>query len=169
MSKHFMVIIVKNNAGVLARISSLFCQRAFNIESLTVSTTDSPLISRITVATSGDDAYFEQLRSQTLKLSEVLEIYPVDTDSTVIRELLLLKLRVTDQNRDQIVSIAESNHARVLSEQDHCLVVEMTADPTTIDLFIELMMPFDFVEMCRTGATAIAKGATSFHPDSISK
>jgi len=166
MSRHYLVIIVENNAGVLARISSLCCQRAFNIDSLTVSTTGSPKVSRITIVTSGDDDSFEQLRSQTGKLPEVIAVFPADPDETLIRELLLLKFKVTDANRDQIISIAESNHARVIDKQEDHVVIEMTADPTTIDLFIELMLPFQLIEMCRTGATAIAKGATSFHSES---
>ncbi|MBP5293551.1 MAG: acetolactate synthase small subunit [Clostridia bacterium] len=166
MSRHYLVAIVENNAGVLARISSLCCQRAFNIDSLTVSTTGSPNVSRITIVTSGDDDAFEQLKSQTAKLPEVIDVFPADPDETVIRELLLLKFEVTDENRFQITSIAESNHARIINNQDSTLVIEMTADPTTIDLFIELMMPFRLIEMCRTGATAIAKGATTFHSES---
>ncbi|MBQ9416605.1 MAG: acetolactate synthase small subunit [Clostridia bacterium] len=161
-SKQYMVIIVRNNAGVLARISSLFNQRAFNIDSLTVSTTDVPGISRITVAATGDATILDQLRSQTLKLYEVLEIYPVSEEDSLLRELLLLKVRVNDENREQIASIAKSNHARVLDLTDDYLIIEMTAIPAHIDLFLQLLEPFDIVEMCRTGATAIAKGKRTF-------
>ena len=92
MDKHYLSVLVANHAGVLARISSLFCQRGFNIDSLTVSATDNPEISRITIVTTGDEASFRQLRKQTEKLIETKALFPLNLRTSLLRELLLIKL-----------------------------------------------------------------------------
>ena len=107
MEKHYLSVLVANHAGVLARISSLFCQRGFNIDSLTVSATDNPEISRITIVTTGDEASFRQVRKQTEKLIETKALFPLNLRTSLLRELLLIKLRSNQETRQKIEEIAK--------------------------------------------------------------
>ena len=90
--KHVITVKVKNNAGVLARVASLFGRRGYNIESLTVSATNDPSISRMTVVVKGDEDILAQIIHQTAKLEESLAVYALDPARSLYRELLLIKL-----------------------------------------------------------------------------
>ena len=107
MEKHYLSVLVANHEGVLARISSLFCQRGFNIDSLTVSATDNPEISRITIVTTGDEASFRQVRMQTEKLIETKTLFPLNLRTSLLRELLLIKLRSNNEIKEKIALLEE--------------------------------------------------------------
>lgn len=160
--KQYIVLFVENNAGVLARITSLFCQRGFNIDSLTVASTDTPTISRITIAFFGDDRTSKQLLMQTGKLTEVKAVIPTQTPFCVLRELLLVKLDAPEERRDEILAFAAEYKFRVVDKSDGCMILELTGDPAYIDTLIEILGSFKILEMCRTGATALERGQASF-------
>ena len=158
MKKQCMVLLVDNNAGVLARISSLFMQRGFNIDSLTVSSTENPDVSRITIMATGDHKIFSQIMKQTGKLVETKTIFSVEPDSTFIRELLLVKVSTVDADDSEIKSIIADYGATVLETASGCLVAELAATSSVIDDFLDAISHFKMLEMCRSGAIAMERG-----------
>ena len=162
MSRQCMVLLVDNNSGVLARVSSLFMQRGFNIDSLTVSSTDDPKISRITVTTSGDDRTFSQIIKQTSKLTEARLVFPMEPFVSLLRELLLVKFCTESNDSDKLKGIIDDYGAKIIDVSNGCFVAELTGDPTLIDDFLDAVKPFKMLEMCRTGATALERGKVSY-------
>lgn len=163
--KHYLILLVENNAGVLTRISSLFCQRGFNIDTLTVASTDDPNISRITVSCFGDEAMYEQLMSQTEKLIEVKKVISVLPERAVLRELLLVKIQTDADNVDDVVRTAAHHHFRIVDSYKGCMVLETSGSPEKIERMLALLEPFNILEMCRTGATALEKGKVDYNLD----
>ena len=157
-----MVLLVQNNAGVLARVSSLFMQRGFNIDSLTVSSTDNPQISRITVMTTGDSQTFSQIMKQTGKLVEAKMIFSVEPSFSLIRELLLIKFSTETNNVEMLKKIVYDFGANIRDMSNGCFVAELTESPQKIDAFLEAVKPFEVLELCRSGATALERGLVSY-------
>ena len=157
-----MVLLVQNNAGVLARVSSLFMQRGFNIDSLTVSSTDNPQISRITVMTTGDRQTFSQIMKQTGKLVEAKMIFSVEPSFSLIRELLLIKFSTETNNVEMLKKIVYDFGANIIDMSNGCFVAELTESPQKIDAFLEAVKPFEVLELCRSGATALERGLVSY-------
>ncbi len=162
MEKHYLSVLVANHAGVLARISSLFCQRGFNIDSLTVSATDNPEISRITIVTTGDEASFRQVRKQTEKLIETKTLFPLNLRTSLLRELLLIKLRSNNEVRARINDIARAYKAEIIDVSVGCIVLELTGEPERVDEFLSNLDGLEIVEMCRTGVTAMERGEATY-------
>lgn len=163
MAKKYLSVLVANHAGVLARVSSLFCQRGFNIDSLTVSATNDPTISRITISTEGDDEdVFKQIKRQTAKLYETKAIYELDPSVSLLRELLLLKVRADANNRGELHEIATIYKAKTIDLSKESMVFELTGDPSKIDGFLKMFESYEILEMCRTGVTALERG---YNPD----
>ena len=160
--KHYLILLVENNAGVLTRISSLFCQRGFNIDTLTVASTDNPNISRITVSCFGDETVYEQLMSQTEKLIETKQVISVEPERAVLRELLLVKIETTSDNIDDVVRTAAHHHFRIVDSHKGYMVLETSGSPEKIERMLGILEPFKIVEMCRTGATALEKGMVNY-------
>lgn len=165
MKKQCMVILVENNAGVLARVSSLFMQRGFNIDSLTVSSTENPRISRITVMTTGDQKVFSQILKQTGKLVEIKMIFSVEPTFSLIRELLLVKFRTDHKNAAALKGRIEEYGASIIDMTNGCVVVELSASSEKIDDFLEATEGFEMIEMCRSGAIAMERGKVAYDLD----
>ena len=157
-----MVLLVENNAGVLARISSLFMQRGFNIDSLTVSSTENAKISRITIMTTGDKKSFSQIMKQTAKLVETKMIFSVEPTFSLIREMLLIKFAPDDAGNEKLQSLISIYGARIIDRTGGCLVCELTDTPQRIDSFIEDTECFKVVESCRSGAIAMERGEVTY-------
>ena len=153
-----MVILVENNAGVLARVSSLFMQRGFNIDSLTVSSTENPKISRITVMTTGDQKNFSQIMKQTKKLVETKMIFAVEPSFSLIQELLLVKISTDGADIEALKAIVNKFGAYMVDITSGCLIVELSASSQVIDDFLEAIGSFKMLEMCRSGAIAMERG-----------
>lgn len=151
-------MLVDNNSGVLARISSLFARKGFNIDSLTVSATDNEAISRITITTEGDDKTLDQILSQTGKLIEVRSVIAIDKETSIQRELLLVKIAADEKMRSVIREVADVYKASVVDLSVDSMVVELTGKPAKIDGFLAVIEQYDILEMCRTGVTAIERG-----------
>ncbi len=158
MKKEVLSVLVDNHAGVLTRITSLFGRRGFNIDSLTVSTTDDPLISRITLVVHDDETVLDQIIKQTARLEETKEIFALEQSKSLRRELLLVKVSANEQSRAAIREIALIYHAKVIDLSKNSMVLELTGEPDKIDAFLEVIASHDIIEMCRTGITAIARG-----------
>ena len=158
MKKQCMVLLVENNAGVLARISSLFMQRGFNIDSLTVSSTENAKISRITIMTTGDKKSFSQIMKQTAKLVETKMIFSVEPTFSLIQELLLVKLSTDNADVELLKEIIKKFGANAVDITSGCLIAELAASSQKIDDFLEAISGFKMLEMCRSGAIAMERG-----------
>ena len=158
MKKQCMVLLVENNSGVLARVSSLFMQRGFNIDSLTVSSTENPKISRITIMTTGDQKTFSQIMKQTGKLVETKMIFSVEPTFSLIQELLLVKLSTENADVEQLKKIIKDFGASAVDITSGCLIAELAASSAKIDGFLEAVSDFKMLEMCRSGAIAMERG-----------
>ena len=157
-----MVLLVENNAGVLARISSLFVQRGFNIDSLTVSPTENAQISRLTIMSTGDEKTFQQIIKQTGKLIETKLIFSVEPSFSLIREILLMKFAPSEANNAELTRLVDMYGARVVDRTGGCLVVELTDTPNRINGFIDSTKNFEVIESCRSGAIAMERGDVSY-------
>lgn len=152
-------MLVQNNAGVLARVASLFARKGFNIDSLTVSATDDEKISRITITTQGDKQVLSQILSQTGKLVEVRQVVALDADTSIQRELLLVKIAADEAMRSVVREAADIYKASVVDLSVDSMVVELTGKPSKIDGFLAVIQQYDILEMCRTGVTAMQRGS----------
>ncbi len=158
--KFVIAVYVDNKYGVLTRVTSMFTRRGFNIDALTVGETESPEYSRITISLSGDGYAREQLINQLRKLYNVKKVDVLEDDS-IKRELMLLKVSYDSASRADILAAAEVYRGKVIDYTTNEMCIEVTGDPTKIDAFIKLMIPFGIIEMCRTGIVALDRGNTN--------
>jgi acetolactate synthase I/III small subunit len=159
--RHVLVAIVLNKPGVLNRVASLMRARSFNIESLAVSHTDEPDISRMTITLKGDDVAVEQAAKQLYRLIDVLKVQDVTSEPTVDRELVLVKVRASDRNRAEIVKIAELAGGRIADLADSAIVVEASGTEAQLDELVALLRPYGIKELVRTGTVVMARGSGS--------
>lgn len=155
--RHTIAVLVENKPGVLARVSSLFRRRGFNIESLAVGTTEKEDISRMTIVVSGNEKTIEQVMKQLNKLIEVIKVSDLTKDS-VERELALVKVNVTPERRSEIIEIANIFRARIVDVSRESFIVEITGDEEKINAFIDLMRQYGIKELTRTGKISMARG-----------
>ena len=155
--RHTISVLVTNEFGVLSRISGLFSGRGFNIESLSVAETLDPLVSRMTIVTSGDDKVMEQITKQLNKLINVIKVYDFTAEEHIERELVLIKVAVSADTRAEILSIIDIFRARVVDVSPRSYTVEMTGDEEKIGAMTELLRPFGIREIVRTGRIAMAR------------
>ena len=176
MPREVLSILVDNHSGVLTRVASLFGRRGFNIDTLTVSATNDPTVSRITVSVPDDPAIsritivvhddakvLEQIIKQTARLEETREIFPLDTAHSLLRELLLVKVEAGEENRSAIREIANIYKAKIIDLSIGSMVMELTGEPEKIDGFLDVLSPYKILEMCRTGITALERGGVHRH------
>jgi acetolactate synthase I/III small subunit len=159
--RHVLVAIVNNRPGVLNRVASLMRARNFNIESLAVSHLDDPQISRMTITLRGDDVNVEQATKQLYKLIDVLKVQDVTDDPTVQHELVLVKVRATDRNRGELISIVEMYKARIVDMAPESVIVETTGTETEVDALIALLRGYGIKELVRTGTVVMSRGPQS--------
>jgi acetolactate synthase I/III small subunit len=158
---HTLSVLVQNEPGVLARVIGLFSGRGYNIESLTVSETESQKhVSRITVVTTGTPMVIQQIKNQ---LDRMIPVYRV-VDMTLIgsrsieRELAMVKVRGTGEHRVEAMRLADAFRARVIDASTESFIFEITGNSAKINQFIDLMRPLGLVEVSRTGVAAIGRG-----------
>ncbi len=156
--RHIISALVYNKPGVLARISTLFAARGYNIDSLAVGETDNPEISRMTIVVRGDEKILEQVEKQLNKLIDVIKVYEFSKVDHVERDLVLVKVNATNKNRAEIIEIAEIFRAKIVDVSHQTLVLEITGDEDKISAFIKLLKPYGIKELVRTGVIAIARG-----------
>lgn len=161
-------LIVDNTSGVLSRISGLFSRRGYNIESITAGVTADPRFTRITIVTTGDDDILEQIEKQVEKLVDVRNITELVPDSSVYRELALIKIECKPEERPNIISITDTDafKANVVDISKNGMIIEMTATSAKIDSFLELMSSYKILEIARTGIAGLHRGTDNiFWPD----
>ena len=157
-NRFVIAVYVDNQFGVLTRVTSMFTRRGFNIDALTVGETECPEYSRITISMSGDGYAREQLINQLRKLYNVKKVEVLEDDS-IKRELMLIKVKNDSSTRSDVLAAVDVYRAKVIDYTTDELCVEITGDPTKIDAFVKLMVPFGIIEMCRTGIVALERGA----------
>ena len=159
-TRFVIAVYVENKFGVLTRVTSMFTRRGFNIDALTVGETECPEYSRITICLSGDGYAREQLINQLRKLHNVKKV-DVLVDDCIKRELMLIKVGYTKETRADILAAADVYRAKVIDYTPEEMCIEVTGDPSKVDAFIRLMIPFGIIEMCRTGIVALERGNTT--------
>ena len=161
--RHVISLLVDNQNGVLARVASLFCRRGFNIDSLTVSATNDPAISRITVTTHGNDRDIDQLILQTERLEVSRQVFELVPENSLQRELLLLKVACDTRQRAELREIASIYKSKIIDLSPDSMVFELTGKPEKIDAFLKMFADYEILELCRTGVTALERGGKHEH------
>ena len=156
---HLFSCVVQNRPGVLAHVSALFAGRGFNIDSLTVGTTDDPNFSRMTIATHGDDQILEQIRKQLSKVIDVIRVYDLGEVDHVERDLVLVKVNAAPSRRKEILELVELFRGKAVDVGPRELVLELSGGEEKVEAFIELLRPFGIKELARTGRIAMSRGA----------
>ena len=159
--RHIISLLVENEAGALSRIAGLFSARAYNIESLTVAPTIDPSMSRMTIVTSGSDSIIEQITKQVNKLVDVIRVVDLNEQTHVERELLLIKLHVVNDTREEIKRICAGFNARIIDDSENTCTIELADTSERLENFIRSFESSHIVEMVRSGVTGIALGSTN--------
>jgi len=158
MQKKVFQLLVDNTSGVLSRISGLFSRRGYNIESITAGVTADPRFTRITIVTSGDDEILDQIEKQVSKLVDVRDIKVLEPDSSVYRELVMIKVKVGADSRQAVIAMADIFRAKIVDVAPDSLMVEITGNQNKIDAFINLLNGYEILELARTGITGLGRG-----------
>lgn len=158
MKRRVFSILVENTSGVLSRVSGLFSRRGYSIDSLTVGETTNPKYSRMTVVARGDEQILDQIMKQLEKLVDVIAIKELKDEESVCRELILVKVRADEEDRQAIISIAGLFRAKVIDVSLRSLIVELTGDLSKTEAFIRLLSQYEILELARTGVTGLSRG-----------
>jgi acetolactate synthase-1/3 small subunit len=161
VTRHTLSVLVENKPGVLARVSSLFSRRGFNIHSLAVGPTENPEVSRMTIVVAVEGLPLEQVTKQLNKLINVLKIVELSPTQAVQRELLLIKLRSDGATRPQIVSIVEMFRARIIDITPDAVTVEATGTSDKLEALVKMLEPFGVRELVQSGMVALGRGPRS--------
>ena len=161
MSRHVLSLLVEDKPGLLTRVAGLFARRGFNIESLAVGHSEIEGLSRITVVVDVDELPLEQVTKQLNKLVNVIKIVELDPDASVQREHLLVKVKVENGTRSQILEAVTLFRARVVDVAPDALVVEVTGDSGKVQALLRMLEPYGIKEIAQSGLLAIGRGGKS--------
>ena len=159
MERIVLSLLVDNTAGVLARVSSLFSRRGYNIESLTVGTTADERYSRMTVVSFGDQKILEQIKNQLEKLEDVRDIKELRGSSSVYRELILVKVKANASERQAVSAIADIFRASIVDVGKESMTIMLTGDQSKLNALISLVEDYEILELARTGITSLSRGS----------
>ena len=159
MRKQALSILVENTSGVLSHISGLFSRRGYNIDSFSSGVTADPRYTRITIVASGDEQILEQIEKQLAKLEDVRDIKKLEPGTSVTRELILVKIKAKDTERQAILSVTNIFHGKVVDVTNDSMVIELTGHQDKLDAFMELLQGYEILELARTGITGLTRGA----------
>ncbi len=161
MSRHVLSLLVEDKPGLLTRVAGLFARRGFNIESLAVGHSEIEGLSRITVVVDVEELPLEQVTKQLNKLVNVIKIVELDQDASVQREHLLIKVKVENGTRSQILEAVTLFRARVVDVAPDALVIEVTGDHGKVQALLRMLEPYGIKEIAQSGLLAIGRGAKS--------
>ena len=157
MRKHTLSVLVEDEAGVLSRIAGLFARRGFNIESLAVGPAEQSGVSRITMVVPGDEQIIEQLTKQLYKLINVIKVQDITAIPCVERELMLIKVNATSNNRGEVLELAQIFRARIVDMSEETLTIEVAGDPGKMVAIVNMLEKFGIREIARTGKIALIR------------
>ncbi|MEF9922378.1 MAG: acetolactate synthase small subunit [Anaerovoracaceae bacterium] len=155
LKKEIVSVLVKNQANVLTRVVSMFGRRGFNIDSLTVSATNNPELSRITIVFSATEQSMQQIITQTEKLEVVKEVYILNRENSLYRELLLIKVKAAQPQRTAIKEVVDIFRGKIIDLSKESMIIELTGTPEKLNGFMDVMECYEIIEVCRTGITGI--------------
>ena len=158
MHRKVLQLLVDNTSGVLSRISGLFSRRGYNIESITAGVTADPRYTRITIVTSGDDEILDQIEKQVAKLVDVRDIKELRPGESVYRELALIKVKVSAERRQGVISVVDIFRAKIVDVPKDSLIIELTGNQEKIEAFIDLLDGYEILELARTGIAGLGRG-----------
>jgi acetolactate synthase-1/3 small subunit len=167
VSRHTLSVLVENKPGVLARVSSLFSRRQFNIHSLAVGPTENPDVSRMTIVVAVEDLPLEQVTKQLNKLINVLKIVELSPTASVHRELLLIKLRADASVRAQVATVVEMFRAHIVDVTPDSLTVEAAGTTDKLQALVKMLEPFGVREIVQSGMVALGRGAKSITTERV--
>jgi acetolactate synthase-1/3 small subunit len=167
MKRHVVSALVENRAGTLSRVSGLFSRRGYNIDGLTVGETEDPAVSRMTIAARGDDSVLEQIVKQLAKLVDVIAVREVAPESSVRRELLLVKVSADEKSRPAVIEIASIFRSRIVDVSPSTIIIEATGDSEKLEGLLLLLRPYGILELARTGLVALDRGSLALSLNSI--
>ena len=159
MRKQALSILVENTSGVLSNISGLFSRRGYNIDSFSSGVTADPRYTRITIVASGDEQILEQIEKQLAKLEDVRNIKKLEPGTSVTRELILVKIKAKDTERQAILSVTNIFHGKVVDVTNDSMVIELTGHQDKLDAFMDLLQGYEILELARTGITGLTRGS----------
>jgi acetolactate synthase-1/3 small subunit len=155
---HTISVLVENQPGVLARVSHVFARRGYNIESLAVSRTEDPTVSRMTIVVAGNDELFNQMGKQMLKLIDVIKVIDHTRDNLVERELALIKVKTDPSTRGEIMQIADVFRANLVDISNDTVMIEVTGKQSKVDAIQRMLEKFEILELVRTGRIVLVRG-----------
>ncbi|MEO3782804.1 acetolactate synthase small subunit [Actinocorallia sp. B10E7] len=167
MSRHTLSVLVENKPGVLVRIAGLFSRRGFNIDSLAVGPTEHPEISRMTIVVDVQELPLEQVTKQLNKLINVLKIVELDPNSSVQRELVLIKVAAGPDVRSQVLETVQLFRAKVVDVAPDAVTIEATGNRDKLDALYRCLEPYGIKELVQSGAIAVGRGARSITDRSL--
>ena len=156
--RHIISILIENEAGALSRVSGLFSARGYNIESLTVAPTEDASLSRMTIVSVGSDAVVEQITKQLNKLIDIVKVVDLSESAHIERELMLVKVRATGKDREEMKRVADIFRGRIIDVTDSTYVVELTGAGSKLDAFLGAIDASLILETVRTGVCGIGRG-----------
>lgn len=157
--KQFVVsILAENSFGVLSRVTGLFSRRGYSIDSLTAGTTQIDGISRMVIVSRGERDVMEQVQHQLSKLVDVVEIHELPEETSVFRELVLIKVEADDETRQKLITIVDLFRAKIIDVAPASLTIEVTGDQSKINGLLAMLEGFNIIEMARTGITGLTRG-----------
>ena len=159
MKKRVLSLLVDNTVGVLSRVAGLFSRRGYNIESLTAGVTTDPRFTRMTVVVEGDELILEQITKQLQKLVDVEDIKILEPEASVNRELILVKVRVEESQRQSVITMADVFRGTVVDVGKDSLIIELTGKQDKLEAFIRLLDGYEIPELARTGITGLSRGS----------
>lgn len=167
MQNHQIIVslLVANHSGVLTRVSSLFARRAFNIDSLTVGETEDSTLSRMTIVSWGDDYMKDQIVKQLQKLQDVKKVQLMHTDMIVVRELMIVKIKLDKGILPELMQAVNAYRATVVDLSPDSLSVEITGETGKLNAFLDYIRQYSIIEMVRTGPTAIGRSSYCLEND----
>jgi acetolactate synthase-1/3 small subunit len=157
--KHVIAMLVEDQPGVLTRIAGMFARRGFNIETITVGKTTKKGVSKMVITAVGDDSTLEQMEKQVNKLIDTIKVIEMPEDSSVIRELCLIKVAIPNKKaKEDILRYTKIYKTKIVDITQKSVTAELIGEPAKVDAFIDLMKQFGIKEIARTGVTAISRG-----------
>lgn len=167
MSRHTLSVLVQDTPGVLARVAGLFSRRGFNIESLAVGPTESPHVSRMTIVVNVEDLPLDQVTKQLNKLINVLKIVELESNNSVQRELLLVKVKANQDARSGVLEVVQMFRAKVVDVAHDAMTIEATGSTEKIAALLQVLEPFGIRELVQSGVVAMARGNKSISDRSL--
>ena len=156
--KHIISLLIENEAGSLSRVVGLFSARGYNIESLTVATTEDATLSRMTIVTSGSDDVIEQITKHLNRLVEVVKVVDLTEGAYIDRELMMVKVRAVGKERDEMMRMTQIFRGRIIDVTEKSYTVEVTGDQAKNDAFLQAIDRSTILETVRTGSSGIGRG-----------